>query len=619
MEIIKNIVNKNYLLVGFVVTGSYRELGINNIPGIGANIIYLNKLKDKTFINHQIEIRDKEITEKDNFKLNELGCYMVEPTEDVVYTETITLGTSLVNTNTIEELQKMSGLISSPFNSAILLNPEKLNEKLKLIKIDNDIEVSKPIYNEGNIIGYEVIVEGYKLLKFRTSDIERLSKWFKIKGIRLNKEVKNRAASKTTNKKRENENNNNIKKSNMRENNTKKIENKDYGESVLGIMEYLLDRGSLLFRPEGEKYNKSGDSIDTENTSNFTLSGIGEVAKPYLNKPEKNLNANINFRKIGIFTIPVDDQIISVPAYIASTKSLIKLAKVNIESLIAIIDQKNEEEFKNKFGKFISPIKIDLDKLNKIITIAELGNNSKENSINPNTSVCYSVNFLNMPVATNQDIVSITSEELLKIVEVYINSKAQEKLLKGIEKETKQIAESEGINLYTNTNNVYDFPINILRQMEQLGLDYKTGMARAESKKSSTQDKNKQPEMKKEIEFELYGANDKSLTFDNMKSGYTLPILNENFDTLIIHLDSIEDTKDRYEYIKRVMPSLSKLVNQSKDLLWEYKLWLHIEGKQSNDASVYKNNGWEIQGTKGKKEIYLNTEFKQLKMIVYQG
>lgn len=319
IKLIKTIVDSNRNLIGFIVEGKQNELGELGKDKVQKNIP-ITALIQQGFVNNQIAIVNGKISEKNNFKINEL--------------------------------------------------PMTVFSNGQLIDVDNTINLCERYIKNNEPIGFGVVFsDGSRgSYTYTYNQILQISKWFKPGNymIRTSASGKQFISGKSGTRL---EDLKTIivgaKPAKMAKKTKSGAKEKDDIQAtikadcdIMDIYEFIANCNGNVIKLPNDKYVAVGDK-KVETDPEFISLNIGEIAEPYLKFSPTKLNANAAFKKMGKVTVNLEGSTVDMYTYTFNTKTIFLNGKNYMEKFAVAVTPDKEEELINAFGKIMALEKID--------------------------------------------------------------------------------------------------------------------------------------------------------------------------------------------------------------------------------------------------------------------
>ncbi|MBO5388890.1 MAG: hypothetical protein J6A59_12260 [Lachnospiraceae bacterium] len=317
IKLVKTIVDTNRTLLGFVAEGKRSEFGELGKEKVEKSIP-VTALIQQGFVNNQIAIVKGKISEKNNFKINDLPM-------------------------------------------VVFVNNE-------LIPIDNTINLCERFIKDNEPIGFRVKFSDNTECNYTYVQTLQIAKWFKpgnfvVKtstsgksfisgksGIRL-EDLKTTIIG--------------VKPEKVAKRTKSGAKTKDNIQStlksdcdIMDIYEFIASCGGNIIKLPNDKYVPVGEKKVTTDPEFIPLN-IGEIAEPYLRFSATKLNANAAFKKMGKVTVNLAGSPVDMYTYTFNTKTIFLNGKNYMDKFAVAVTPDKEAELINAFGKIMALEKID--------------------------------------------------------------------------------------------------------------------------------------------------------------------------------------------------------------------------------------------------------------------
>lgn len=518
MRLVKNIVNINGKLIGFLVEATKKDLGLEGV-GITHEVLTLKEV-EKMEDSRQIKITSNgNIEEQGNFKLNELPI--------LVY-----------------------------FNSNIE-------------EIENKIEIIEKIEHNQEVLGFTIRLGDSIEKKYEYNDVLRLTKWFKpynfkvvggriiledlgIKNVELSKEV------------------------NQDDKNSKA--NKNSKVSLSELIDLVRKHEGFIYLPEGRVYNKQGQS-SIEVGEGFQDLQIGEIAYPFLMFPEKTMNISMNFRRIGAVDIDYMGKIQPIFTYIHKTKNVVRNGNINIEKLAVCVNTEGAEAIKNRMGTAVKGEIDNREILELLIKFHNEMDSGEYNKLEADHMKILDIDLTNIMVeeeynkANNLEQYVEDLDKVQAMVESLYTLKTITKYLREAEKELiYELRESNDVDFLFKGGVHSQKDPQFVMAVIKANVDINNGSYKEISTyNKESKDKKEGKELPIEIELRIKGVNLSKLTYEEIKRGVAHKLINEQVRNIVERVENKENPKEKHTEIKQLQSDIKKETDRVLKWLWLYK------------------------------------------------
>lgn len=560
IKITKSIVNVQHSLIGFVVSGTEKELG-----GIGTNkierSISVDEMMHNGFSNSQLSIVNGRMVTSNKFKINQLPMLVF-------------------NGDDYFECQNSISLIGR-----FVQNNENIGFRVKFadgtednMKYDSILMLCKWFNPENFTIRTSAKGKSYICAKQGYGSIEELPTTV-IGEPSTAKRTKSAAKEKVAGT-----------------NGTW-----DNGMDIIDIYDFINKcKGNVIKLPD-ESYTAASETVSGDGA--FNSLGIGEVAsaKPIFSSTKLNVNAG--FKKVGNVKINVNGMDVSVPTFTFRTKSLF----LNGENYMKKFGIAVPKEFEAELVKTLSA-SLALEKMEDVATTTPIG------QVLGNTNLAYykvdtSKVDLISPKKRESSIKS--NKELIRMCQMMFELKLISKATGpkgGIMKELKEsfgsgfTADATGKKIFS-TYAMYTK--EGLEMLENAGVDIYTGSYNTPASEVKA-NKNYSSDSAISIEYSLDGCDYNKITgtkvVELVREGDT-NALPANVFKVVSDLLSIEDFYQRYSEADRIYKETESKINELNRIFWMHNASMYINGNKSRVHSHDKDSWVPNNNTRVKKAL----------------
>lgn len=365
IKLIKTIVNKDRILIGFFIEGKDRELGGVTDEKVIRRFKISELIRCK-FENSQVAVVGNKIIEKRKFRINELPM-------------------------------------------AVLSNGE-------LIDIDNKIDIVRRIVKGNKQIGFTVRFYDGTALNLLEGDIIRLITWYKPGNFYVRESAKGKKfISGRQNVLRISE----LKVLDLDEKDRKrkmKENAKNFSNDLMGILKFLkLVGGIIVCKPDKNEYT------DREG---FNKRNLGKYAYPEIQYNSTTVNGSVSFRDLGVVNIELAEAgaLTSVKTYRYKKEIIVRNGKMNIDSLCVGVPKGEKKRFLSIFSELKA---IEFEDIDTEGAIAVLEHKEyKFIEIDAKSLPVISSKGIEKNLIANKEIKNLTEKEYVcKLINKYLTAK----------------------------------------------------------------------------------------------------------------------------------------------------------------------------------------------------
>lgn len=317
IKLVKTIVDTNRILLGFVAEGKRSEFGELGKEKVEKSIP-VTALIQQGFVNNQIAIVKEKISEKNNFKINELPM-------------------------------------------VVFINNE-------LIPIDNTINLCERFIKDNEPIGFRVRFSDNTECNYTYVQTLQIAKWFKPGNfvVRTSTSGKSFISGKSGVKLEDLKTTViGVKPEKAAKRTKSGAKAKDNIQStlkaecdIMDIYEFIASCGGNVIKLPNDKYVPVGEK-NVATDPEFIPLNIGEIAEPYLRFSATKLNANAAFKKMGKVTVNLAGSPVDMYTYTFNTKTIFLNGKNYMDKFAVAVTPDKEAELINAFGRIMALEKIE--------------------------------------------------------------------------------------------------------------------------------------------------------------------------------------------------------------------------------------------------------------------
>ena len=563
IKIKKSIINSQHSLIGFVISGTEKELG-----GIGNQIversISIDEILHSRFSNRQMSVVNSKMVTKDKFKINQLPMLIFNGNDYFDYNNTISLIGRFVqdNENIGFRVKFADGTEDNLKYDAVLMickwfNPE--NFSIRTSSKGRSYICAKQGY--GSIDELPATVIGEKSTAKRTKSAAK---------------DKINCTTGTL----------------------------DNGIDIIDIYNFIDScHGSVIKLPY-ESYTAASETVSTN--GDFISAGIGEVASAKPIFSNNKLNVNAGFKKVGNVKITVNGIETLVPAFTFRTKSIFLNGENYMKKFGIALPKEDEAKFVKTLSSSLALSKIE-DTATTAPISSILGNNnlvfykvdtSKIDLISPSKR--------EKSIKSNSELIRMcTLMYELKLISKATGPKG------GIMKELKEalgasfVAEATGKKVFSAYAMYTKEGLDIL---ESYGVDIYSGAYTAPSSESKA-NKNYSEDSTICIEYMLDGYDYNKITgtkvVDFVVAGDKTAVPPSVFK-IVLSLLSITDFSKRYSEANRIYKETEIKIAELNKIFWMHNASMFINGNKSR-VHTHDADKWVANtNTRVKKALVFN-------------
>lgn len=564
MKLRNTILDQKLNLIGFLIEGNEREFGgITDStvvrPVSGKEMIRIG------FVNEQIDTRSGKIRCRGSFRLSEL---------------------------------KPKVMVNNEFHD-----------------IDNRVTLTKRILYNGDLKGFEVQCSDGTCIRMTYESALKLGSIFIGTNfvVRLGKERPYIAGTRgSINLLPEVEigKGKNTSKRKRAGISTKQIEADETalaGADLLSLYDIVDSVDGIVVKLPSERY-KSRTGNNATYDESFKSLGIGEVGQPRLDFGEKKLNANTNFKNLGLVTVAVNGIPTPVYSFTYSTKTIFAGLENHMEHFVIGVKADVASEIGKIYGNNLIVRNINDENITKPIA-----------TITGKELVYFEVDTSNLKLMSDKRAETLAKTPIKDIGNAVYHLailKARSKLLKDISNEAMELGSISKSDTATIAPLFSGFTTEYLKAFMDAGIDIYTGayikQVKAESGDKDKADSAKEKVLEQTIELAFKGLDNKKLTLKNVKAvmnGESKP------DSKIVELAGLvgiaetlyaeRNLKSRLESATKMKNEVDKNIRKIVKNLWLWKVAMVSLG----DNNMLNNSVWEPVKTRAKNSsVYENME-----------
>ena len=548
MRLIKSIVNENMSLIGFIIRGKakeFGEMGDNTIIERSVDFRYMMKTG---FTNSQVVFRNGHITERGNFKLNQLE--MVQMVNGTF--------TGIPNKITLTSRYVMN-------NENIGFGVKFGNGKDATYKYDDIIKLSE-FHCPDNFIVREneagkIFIVGKPGHSIAALPVVAIGSGQTAKRTKSGAKVATPVSATMINK-----------------------------IDIFDLFDFVNSCNGYIINFAGNKYKATGEYVEKA-ASNFNSLNVGEVAQPRLSFSEDKLNALCRFMNPGIISLSNsgDGPMFigasnSIYTFIYRSKNLFYNGEHHLTKIGVIIPENNVEDLRNRFAASMAITEVTDENVISVVNRLIAWGNSKIFAVDVSKLALISPSKYDNYILDNSKLFSYVNDlSICKITSKYVRGAIKElgsvagiygaPKNRPIAPQFKNKTEEELENLILNGIDIYS------GAFVEKGETVKTG--------SSTD-----PDTIINIRYIIDGIDPNNYNFKKItQQRDKCP---KSVISVVEKMEGISDLENRLVELNKLQDALDKKENEIKRVLWLHKasMWLKANklGVHKGDAGNWKLN-----------------------------
>lgn len=352
------------------------------------------------------------------------------------------------------------------------------------VPFDNTITLQSRLLENGKLAGFKVAIGDRLQKNFRSNDIIKLSSWFKCGNFmiqsrksddgRISKvyisgkpghavsdlpEIELGADSKVNKRARAKS----VTDASVRVTSFDPLE-----FDIVSLFNTVRDLNGYIVKLPNTKYNTTHKQ-ETVTGKGFIELGVGEVASPYLDFPEKSMAVNADFRKIGNVSVNYNGAKIPLPTYVIKKKSIFVNGQNNIKKFGIVVGEAQVKQLKEAFAGSLALEPVQSEKM--VFPIRSM--------YGDNTLQMFTVDTSNIDIISKKKIASylLSEEDIFKKSLRMVELKTAFRYINSVKASAKEAMASSGVADTRPKYGMYaGFSDDLLKVLTDSGIDIFSGI-----------------------------------------------------------------------------------------------------------------------------------------------
>lgn len=378
---------------------------------------------------------------------------------------------------------------------------------------------------------------------------------------------------------------------------------------LMSLYELVESVDGIVVKLPSERY-ESRTSVKTSYDESFKSLGLGEVGQPRLDFGEKKLNANTNFKNLGLVTVAVNGVPTPVYSFTYSTKTIFAGLENHMKHFVIGVTADIANQIDKVYGN------------NLIVnTINDVNITKPIATITGKELVYFEVDTSHLKLISDNRAKQIASTPIKEIGNLVYNLailKARTKLLKDISKEAIELGNIAKDEINTIAPLFKGFNAEYLSAFKEAGIDIYTGAFTKQVIADGKKEDKKEGERDATIELEIKGLDNRKLTLKNIKE-----VLNNEgkADSRIVEIAGLieiarvlygeSNYRVRLAKAQQIKKEIDRDIREIVKRLWIWKVSIVTIG----DNKVANTGNWEAVISRAKDSlVYESKDVGGLKM-----